>query len=90
MWILMLDTYVGGIGTFPKGHKLDLPPDIIKQLPKDCYKKCPAPWDDHIDKQAIEFAAAKNKANDLRVKAEQLAAAAEELKQKADSLVAPG
>lgn len=89
MWILMTDTYVGGIGTFPKGHKLDLPQDTIKQLPKKCFKETCAPWEKHVDKQAVELAAAQNTANDSQAKAEQLAAKAEELKQKADSLVKP-
>lgn len=83
----MLDTYVGGLGTFPKGHKLDLPPDIIERLPKDNYKKCPAPWDKHVDKQAVELTAAQNKVNDLRAKAERFQTEAEELKQRADLLV---
>ena len=85
----MLDTYVGGIGTFPKGHKLDLPPDILTHLPKSSYKKTCAPWDVHVDKKAIKLTVAQNKVTDLRVKAERLAAEAEELRQKADSLVAP-
>jgi len=89
MWVLMLDTYVGGIGTFPKGHKLDLSPDIIEHLPKDCFKKCPAPWDAQKDTKAIKQARLEGNARDAQAWAEILQDKAEQLKQKADSLVAP-
>lgn len=89
MWIRMRDTYSGSAGLFLKDMRYDVPDDLLKLLPKGSYEKTCAPWDDHVDKQAVELTAAQNKANDLQGGAERLAAKAEELKQKADSLVKP-
>ena len=47
MWVKMKTTYVGALGMFPKDLKFDLPPKIIKQLPKGSYQRCKAPWDEH-------------------------------------------
>ena len=33
MWIKMNETYVGGIGTFKKGERYDLPPRLLKCIP---------------------------------------------------------
>jgi len=85
----MLDTYSGSAGLFLKGTRYDVPDDLLKLLPKGSYKKTCAPWEDHVDKQAIELTAAQNKASALRGGAERFAAEAEGLKQKADSLVKP-
>lgn len=63
----MLDTYVGGVGTFPKGHKLDLPPDITEQIPKGCYEKTCAPWDVKLDAREVELAQARTKAKDAQI-----------------------
>lgn len=52
MWVKMLSTYIGGIGSFPKGHKLDLAPDIVIRIPEDCYEKCRAPWEEKTDLKA--------------------------------------
>jgi len=86
MWIFMLDTYAGGIGTFPKGHKLDLPPDIIKRIPKDCYKKTCAPWDEKKDTEKIKLTQAEAKAKDAQIWANLLQDKADEAKQKAEEL----
>lgn len=86
MWILMLDTYVGGIGTFPKGHKLDLAPDILKHIPKGSYKKTCAPWDEHKDKGAAKLTLAKTKASEAQVWIDVIQDKADEAKQKAEQL----
>jgi len=88
MWIRMLDTYSGSAGLFLKNTRYEVPDDLLKLLPKGSYEKTCPPWDDHVDKQAVELTAAQNAANDLQARAELLAANAEKLKQKADSLVA--
>jgi hypothetical protein len=82
----MLDTYVGGVGTFPKGHKFDLALDILQHIPEDSYKMTCAPWDEHKDAKAIELPAANNKAKDLKVRAEQFQAKADAAKEKAYQL----
>lgn len=89
MWILMLDTYVGGIGTFPKGHKLDLAPDILAHFPKGCYKKTCAPWEKEKDVKVIEQAKIKAKVKDAQLWADILQDKANEARQKADQLVHP-
>lgn len=89
MWIFMLDTYAGGIGTFPKGHKLDLPPDIIERIPKDCYEKTCAPWDEQKDTKKIKLTQAEAKAKEAQIWAGLLQDKADEAKQKADQLVSP-
>lgn len=89
MWVEMLDTYVGGIGTFPKGHKFDLAPDILQHIPEDSYKKTCAPWEEKKDVKAIEQAKVKAKARDAQVWADVLQGKADEAKQKADQLVSP-
>jgi len=81
MWVKMTDTYVGGVGTFPKGHKFDLALDILAHLPKGCYKETCAPWEEHKDSKAIELAAAHNKAKDLKVRAEQFQTKADAAKE---------
>lgn len=88
MWIKMKGTYAGNAGQFLKGMQYDVPDDLLKLLPKGSYEETCAPWDKHVDKQAIELTTAQNKVNDLQVRAERFQAEAEELKQKADSLVA--
>lgn len=55
MWVKMLSTYSGGIGTFPKGHKLDLAPDIVIRIPEDCYEKCRPPWEEKVDLKANQI-----------------------------------
>jgi len=85
----MLDTYVGSIGTFPKSHKLDLALDILAHLPKGCYKKTCAPWEEKKDVKAIEQAKLKAKVKDAQLWADILQGKADEAKQKADQLVAP-
>jgi len=86
MWVLMLDTYVGILGTFPKGHKLDLAPDILNHLSKDCYKKCKPPWEEHTDKRAIRSARLKTDARQAVARVKQLRAEADSLKEKAEQL----
>lgn len=89
MWILMLDTYVGGIGTFPKGHKLDLAPDILEHIPKGSYKKSCAPWEEKKDVRAIEQAKLKAEVKDTQLWADILQSKADEARQKADQLMHP-
>ena len=89
MWVEMLDTYIGGIGTFPKGHKFDLAPDILQHIPEDSYKKTCAPWEEHKDTKAIERAKLNTKAKDAQLWADLLQDKADEAKQKADQLVSP-
>ncbi len=90
MWIKMLDTYVSGNGSFFKDLKYDLPPDTIKLLPKGCYKKCCAPWDEHKDQVAIDLAAAKTKAGETKQWADIVQDKADKAKTKAEALDAAG
>jgi len=89
MWLTMTDTYISGNGSFFKGIKYDLPLDIIKLLPKGCYKKCCAPWEEQKDKKSLQLIEAKAKAKDARVWADVLQSKADEAMQKADQFVHP-
>jgi len=86
----MKETYIGGIGTFLKGHRMDIPEDLLEHIPKDCYRRCRAPWDEHKDRASAKLTeaesqaqAAQSKADQLRGEAEQLIAAKEGLFKKA-------
>jgi len=89
MWIVMLETVVGPLGLHYKDERKDLPADVVAALRKQspgCLRKSRPPWEDGVDRRARDLArreasaaAARQKADGLRVEAEELAARADKL-----------
>ena len=46
MWVIFKETYIGGVGEFPKGHKIDVAPDILQYISEDFYEPCSSPEDE--------------------------------------------
>ncbi len=90
MWIKMKETVdLPGYRQLIKDDRVDLPTQIVRQLPKDSYKKTCAPWDDHKDVEAIEKAQALARVEELLQAADQARATADLSKKKADAIVHP-
>ncbi len=88
MWIKMKSTCEGSAGMFIKGDKYDLPPGVVKLLPKGEYEDICAPWDEHKDEDAARLYSLQGQLEGLRSKAERLANEIEADRRKADKLVA--
>jgi hypothetical protein len=84
MWIEFKETYIGKLGSFPAGMKIDLPENTLKQIAKVAkFKTCPAPWDTKKDTKAIKQAELKGKAKDAQAWSEIVQEKADAAKQKA-------
>ena len=60
MWIEILKTYVGPLGSFLKGETRDFPPETARQLPKKSWKRALAPWEQQTDSLQKEIDDAHN------------------------------
>ena len=60
MWIKFKKTYSGPLGVFPKGTRIDLPAEKVRKLKTKFYETSCPPWDDHLDRAAVDQAAARD------------------------------
>ncbi len=86
MFIKMKDTYQGSVGLFIKDQRYDVPMDIIKLLPKGSFEECKAPWDEHVDEEAVQIAEADAEAKKARLFADKLQTETEQARGKIKQL----
>jgi len=59
MWIKFKKTYCGPEGVFAKGLRTDLPAEKLDRIKSRFYENTCPPWEDHLDRAAIDQAAAR-------------------------------
>lgn len=74
MWILITKNCVTPFGPLYEGQTCDYNAVTIKEIPKGCYKKCPAPWEQAQLDQANKDKAAADAAAKAADETEQIGA----------------
>lgn len=60
MWIKFKKTYSGPEGVFAKGRRIELPAEKVNRIKSKFYEKSCPPWEDHLDRAAVDQAAARD------------------------------
>ena len=87
MWIIFKENYSGNLGQFIGGQKYDLPKETVERLPKECFEKSCAPWEEQTDSAAIAVITVHKKVAEAEKLAEKLQKITDEAARHRDDLV---
>jgi len=60
MWVVFKETYCGPEGVFSKGDRKELTVKKLRRIKKKFWQESNPPWEDHLDKAAVDQAAAQS------------------------------